>query len=84
MDLQGENRILVREGLKRLRRTGNPGLRELILQNQLEMEQVDVYHIGFILGPLPECQRPAGHRRPGPGNAAYRQPGKKRPVWPGI
>ena len=51
MDLQGENRILVREGLKRLRRTGNPGLRELILQNQLEMEQVDVYHIGFILGP---------------------------------
>jgi single-stranded-DNA-specific exonuclease len=51
MDLQGENRILVREGLKRLRRTANPGLRELIRQSGLEPEQVDVYHIGFVLGP---------------------------------
>ena len=51
MDLQGENRILVKEGLKRLRRTENPGLQELIRQNGLEPEQVDVYHIGFVLGP---------------------------------
>ena len=51
MDLQGENRILVREGLKRLHRTPNLGLQELIAQNQLDREQVDVYHIGFVLGP---------------------------------
>ena len=51
MDLQGENRILVKEGMKRLHRTENPGLKELIRQNGLEPEQIDVYHIGFVLGP---------------------------------
>ena len=51
MDLCGENRILVREGLRRLHRTARPGLLELIAQNGLERTQVDVYHIGFILGP---------------------------------
>ncbi len=51
MDLCDENRILVREGLRRLRRTERPGLLELISQNGLEKEQLDVYHIGFILGP---------------------------------
>ena len=51
MDLQGENRILVKEGLKRLRKTENPGLQELIRQNALEPDQVDVYHIGFVIGP---------------------------------
>ena len=51
MDLCGENRILVKEGMKRIRRTQRPGLLELIAQNGLEKEQVDVYHIGFILGP---------------------------------
>ena len=51
MDLQGENRILVKEGLKRLHHTQNPGLQELIAQNNLDREQVDVYHIGFVLGP---------------------------------
>ena len=51
MDLCDENRILVREGLRRLHRTTRPGLLELIAQNGLEKEQIDVYHIGFILGP---------------------------------
>lgn len=51
MDLCGENRILVREGLRRLHKTTRPGLLELIGQNKLEKEQIDVYHIGFILGP---------------------------------
>ena len=51
MDLTDENRILVREGLKRIRATKNPGMRALILQNQLEMECISAYHIGFVLGP---------------------------------
>ncbi len=51
MDLIGENRILVREGLARLPHAGNPGLEELIRQNGLEPEQVDVYHVGFVIGP---------------------------------
>jgi single-stranded-DNA-specific exonuclease len=51
MELVDENRILVREGLKRLRSTENPGLSELIRQNGIEKETVDVYHIGFVIGP---------------------------------
>lgn len=51
MDLTDENRILVKEGLKRLRCTQNPGMRALILQNKLDMEQINAYHIGFVLGP---------------------------------
>lgn len=51
MDLTDENRILVKEGLMRLHRTKNPGMRALILQNKLIPEQVTSYHIGFVLGP---------------------------------
>lgn len=51
MDLTDENRILVREGLKRLHRTKNPGMRALIFKNKLAPEQITAYHIGFVLGP---------------------------------
>lgn len=51
MDLKDENRILVKEGLKRLHRTRNLGLQELIRVNGLEPEQISPYHIGFVLGP---------------------------------
>lgn len=51
MDLQDENRILVKEGLQRLHHTTNLGLQELIRINNLEPENISPYHIGFILGP---------------------------------
>ena len=51
MDLTGENRILVKEGLKRLRQTTNPGLLALMRQNGLDPLELTAYHIGFILGP---------------------------------
>lgn len=51
MDLQGENRILVKEGLKRLSHTSNKGLRELICANGLEDGPITAYHVGFVLGP---------------------------------
>lgn len=51
MDLQGENRILVKEGLKRLSHTSNKGLRELIWANGLEDGEITAYHVGFVLGP---------------------------------
>lgn len=57
MELKDENRILVKEGLKRMRRTSHPGLKALIEVNQLEKEKLDVYHIGFILGP---CMNASG------------------------
>lgn len=51
MDLMGENRILVKEGLKRLNKTANPGLRALIRECGLEGREISSYHIGFVIGP---------------------------------
>ncbi|MGX8704724.1 MAG: single-stranded-DNA-specific exonuclease RecJ, partial [bacterium] len=51
VDLTGENRILVKEGLKALRKTDNLGLRALAEECRIEMEMIGTYHIGFILGP---------------------------------
>lgn len=51
MELQGENRILVKEGLKELHRTSNIGMLNLIKVCGLEKEQIMAYHIGFVLGP---------------------------------
>lgn len=51
MPLKGENRILVKEGLKRLQHTKNPGMRALIAQCELEPGQVTAGRIGFRLGP---------------------------------
>lgn len=51
MDLTGENRVLVKEGLSMLKRTSNPGLRALIHCTGIQKEQLSAYHIGFILGP---------------------------------
>ena len=51
MDLQGENRILVKEGLSRLSHTNNPGLMALIQANGLEDSRITAYHVGFVLGP---------------------------------
>lgn len=51
MDLVEENRILVKEGLKCIHKTQSPGMRALILQNNLTLENVNAYHFGFVLGP---------------------------------
>ena len=51
MDLNGENRILVKEGLKRIHNTKNIGMRALITQCGLMAEQVESYHFGYVLGP---------------------------------
>ncbi len=51
MKLQDENRIVVKEGLRRLEDTKNLGLRALIEANQLDLEKISAYHIGFVIGP---------------------------------
>lgn len=51
MELQDENRILVKEGLKRMKTTKNIGLRSLIEVNGLDKDAISAYHIGFVLGP---------------------------------
>ena len=51
MDLTGENRTIVKLGLKAVHQTDNPGLMALIGQNHLEQEQIRAWHFGFVLGP---------------------------------
>ena len=51
LDLTGENRILVKLGLKALEHTKNPGMKALIAKNKLSDKPLSAYHIGFVLGP---------------------------------
>lgn len=51
MDLVGENRIFVKQGLEMLKRTSNKGLKALIECTQIPIERLSAYHIGFVLGP---------------------------------
>ena len=51
MDLIGENRTIVKLGLKRIANTKNPGLSALIAANELNKEEIKAYQIGFVLGP---------------------------------
>lgn len=57
MDLERENRTIVKYGLEQLRHTKNIGLHALIEVNQLDFSLLNAYHIGFIIGP---CFNAAG------------------------
>ena len=50
-ELLDENRILVKEGLKRLRSNPCLGMKALMEVNQIEPAGLSAYHLGFILGP---------------------------------
>lgn len=51
MDLQGENRTIVKKGLLAINNTQNIGLRALINESGLTGQEIKAYHIGFILAP---------------------------------
>lgn len=51
VDLQGENRTIVRLGLKKLKNSTNAGLNALIDVNKLDRANISSYHVGFVLGP---------------------------------
>lgn len=51
MELKDENRILVKEGLRRLNATRNPGIRALAEVNGIEAGKLSAYHLGFVIGP---------------------------------
>ena len=51
VDLIGENRIIVKEGLKQINKTGNIGLKALLKVTGLEDKEVTVYALGFVIGP---------------------------------
>lgn len=51
VDLVGENRIIVREGLKFINNTNSLGLKSLLEVLGLQNKEVKSYHIGFQIGP---------------------------------
>ncbi len=57
MDLVGENRIFVKQGLEMLKQTKNLGLESLIDVLHIDREKLAAYHIGFQIGP---CMNASG------------------------
>ncbi len=51
MELKDENRIIVKESLRRIATTRNKGLKALINVNGLDAKAISAYHYGFVLGP---------------------------------
>jgi len=51
VELFGENRIIVKEGLKLINNTSSIGLKALIKATGLEGKEIGEYHFGFVLGP---------------------------------
>lgn len=51
VDLIGENRIIVKNGLDLLNKTENIGLKALIKETGIDNKKLGVYHVGFIIGP---------------------------------
>lgn len=49
--LRGENRILLKNGLKSIRKTTRPGIQSLCKIAKIKQENITTYHLGFILGP---------------------------------
>ena len=51
VDLTGENRILVKEGLARMKDADSLGFRKLAAECGVDLRTMDAYHIGFVMGP---------------------------------
>ena len=49
--LKGENRLLLKEGLKIIRQSKRLSIKALCETGSLRQEQIDVFHIGYIIGP---------------------------------
>ncbi len=51
VDLTGENRTLVKNGLEAISNSKNIGLKALMEQTGIMGKEIGVYHLGFIIGP---------------------------------
>lgn len=61
--LRGENRWLVKEGLRAIARGGRPGLRALVAGAALDPSRVDARAIGYVLGPRLNAAGRLAHAR---------------------
>jgi single-stranded-DNA-specific exonuclease len=51
VQLDGENRIIAKHGLKKMKHTRWPGLKALLHKTKLNNKDLDSWHVGFVLGP---------------------------------
>jgi len=51
VQLDGENRIIAKHGLKKMKNTRWPGLKALLHKTKLNNKDLDSWHVGFVLGP---------------------------------
>jgi single-stranded-DNA-specific exonuclease len=51
MPLLSVNRVLVRYGIEQIRKGSNLGLSELAKVSEVQLEDIDSYHLGYLLGP---------------------------------
>lgn len=51
MELQGENRIVVKAGIEALKTNNDTGINALIEICKLNKRNIEAYHFGFVLGP---------------------------------
>lgn len=51
MDLVNENRIIVKHGLELLKNTHNKGLLALMDASGIDKDQLNAFHLGFVIGP---------------------------------
>lgn len=49
--LKGENRILLKEGIRLLKNSKREAIKALCKVSNLKQENIDTFHIGYILGP---------------------------------
>lgn len=51
MELKDENRIIVKYGLQKMKKTQNLGLQALMEVHQIDRNKLSAYHLGFVIGP---------------------------------
>ncbi len=51
MPLVGENRIIVKHGLEKFKDIKSPGLLALLEETKIDKNNVETYHLGYLLGP---------------------------------
>ncbi len=51
MELRGENRIIVKKAVEKLKETNRPGLDALLTLAGIAKNTLETYHLGYIIGP---------------------------------
>ena len=82
MEMTGENRSLVRLGLKLLEHPRRLGLAALLREAGLEGKPVTSVSVGYTLAPRINASGRMGQRHAGGGAAAHRRPGPGCPAGP--